>query len=320
MSGQTGSQVRRGKAAAGLAARTLRPSSIIPREDTLPDAPAVIESMEGASAMESEPIVSAPEGGIGSRRERLLTPVPPSSIPLSKRPRRRLSRGEDDDVEIIVSPSTADAYMRQSVPVFVENSAVRTPGPAPRMHAASPREDLAVVDDVYRRPSPGLERPQAAESDEQRVITLTDSGLLQLFRAHGLDLDRKGTFCCDIFLLCETYRPLARFAYIGWFGRPQARTSALPPLDLNWIYSCSVHVCASCGRHWFMYALLVCVFTRVLGVSSSSFVAAVLCAAFLFFMSQRRCLRRMVLRFSFAVWHLCGPGFLPLAFLLSFVG
>lgn len=199
MSGPSGSRVRGGKAAAALAARTLRPSSVFPREDSavlsLPESATVPNCAEVSEAVEGEAIVATADTGIGSRRERSLTPVPGSSVPPSKRPKRRLSREDDDDVEIIVSPSTADAYMRESLPVFAENSAVRTPGPAPRTRVASPRDDLAGVDGVYRRPSPGVERPQAADSDEQRIITLTDSGLLQLFRAHGVDLDRRGTFC-----------------------------------------------------------------------------------------------------------------------------
>lgn len=169
---------------------------------SLPETAETVDSTEVSGAAVLEPVAPIPDVCAGSRRERSPSPVPAPSVPPSKRPRRHLSREEDDDVEIIVSPSTADAYMCESVPVFVENSATRTPGPAPRMGAVSPGGNLLVVDDVYRRPSPGLDRPMAAASDEQRVITLTDSGLLQLFRAHGVDLDRRGMF---LFLRCPSY-------------------------------------------------------------------------------------------------------------------
>lgn len=105
-----------------------------------------------------------------------------------------MSCDEDNNMKIIVLPSMADAYMQDSVPVFVKNSTVRTPGPAPCMCQTLPGNNLSVVDKVYWRPSLGMERPLAIDSDEQRVITLTDSGLLQLFWAHGLDLDRRGMF------------------------------------------------------------------------------------------------------------------------------
>lgn len=221
MSGKTGSRGRAGKSSASLTARTLRPSSVIPRDnsqlgDTPLDVPAGVDSAEPLSGtVTGEVVIPTPDAGLGSRRERSPTPPLAPSVPPSKRPRRRMSRGDDDDVEIVVSPSTADAYMRDSVPVFVENSAVRTPGPAPRTRAPSPGDNLCNVDDVYRRPSPGVGRPPAANSDEQQVITLTDSGLLQLFRAHGLDLDRRGTFLgCTTALSAFLYRCLVACRFL----------------------------------------------------------------------------------------------------------
>lgn len=200
MSDQTSSRVRGRRAAAALAAHTLHLSLVLPHEDSqavdsLPEPTTIAGCTEFAGAIGGEPIVAAAGMEIGSWRERSLTPMPGSSVPPSKRPKQRLSQEDDDDVEIIVLPLTADAYMRDSVPVFVENSAVCTPGPAPCTHVTSPHDDLVGVDKVYRRPSPGLERLPATNSDEQRIIRLMDSGLLQLFCAHHVDLDHRGTFC-----------------------------------------------------------------------------------------------------------------------------
>lgn len=169
MSNPTNLRIRGGKSGSSLTAHTLRPSSVLQREgsqaaDMLPNAgPVELSAESPADSVAGDLAVPTSDAGLGSQRER--SPLP--TIPPSKHHKYKVSRDENNDVEIVLSPSVADAYMCNSVPVFVKQGTVCTPGLAPCTHAPSPIVEHLGAEDVYWRSSPSLEAPLMVDSDKQ---------------------------------------------------------------------------------------------------------------------------------------------------------
>lgn len=174
-----------------------------------------------------------------------------------------MSHGEDNNVEIVVLSSTADAYMWDLVPVFVENSTVHTLGSASCMCAALPDDNFFIIDEVYQQSFLSVERPPAMDSNEQRLITLMDSELLQLFWAHSLDLDHQGIFFgCMILLFFSLFFGHVIFMVFCFLCWPQNVLLALFSLArcVGW---CLVLLTLSCGTScWgnLMLLLFTCTF------------------------------------------------------------
>lgn len=250
MAGQQNPRGRGSRVVNPPVARTLRPSSILRGQgerhsspenfqgghlDTprLPE-PRLTELPENVSPAPQggPPDIAAtpgpvPESHSGTRRDRSPSAhsgnrsSPP--IPPAKRSRVRQDREEDASPDATITADVADAYMQSSVPVFANDGHFRTPGPAPRssqVPAAPSRAPVvseAPANNLYRAASPGS-RHLGNMSDDERVITMTDSILLQLFQAHGLELDRNGEFLFLLRPVSHTFNLgmcVARCAFIG---------------------------------------------------------------------------------------------------------